>query len=677
MKQTFNTLISGLFLVLFLSSSVFSQVDFKTDPRFKVQKVKSGNRQFFYKDLSSIAKHKKGTNGKSILPQSDAGDSTEVHFEWAEKYISPYSDFVYDLKVDAIGNSYVLGLDWTDFSTVIIKYNSSGDSVWTIRNYRGGSSIVLDDFGNLYMAGADSLACIVKYNSSGVEQWVNHYTGLGNEFFTTVKLDPFGNVYVAGIGQDVGYDVILGKYSPIGDSLWIYRYAQPDNFDLFSYPIPLAVDALGNAYATNMKIIDPDLFVAGYLTLKVSTAGIFQWAEFYNSYGNIDFPNAIATDNYGNVFVTGSFLDPKYMSSFGTVKYNSSGVLQWARQHDYSGYGAMDIKADATGNIYITGGSNDSIPGWYEDYVTIKYNTFGDSVWIRRYGGIIPSGDLSWGLALDYYSNVYVTGWTSSLNDLWWEYGTVAYDSGGTQLWVQRYADRDSGNSLATQIEADDNGNVFVSGRRDGDTITYQDFLTVKYNQPHVNPVELSSFTFSLFKRDVELNWATISETNNKGFEIERSDLKDPVSSGWNKIGFVLGNGNTTSPISYSFLDRGLNTGKFKYRLKQIDFNGNFEYFNLSNEISIGVPDKFDLSQNYPNPFNPSTKINYAIPLNGKVNITLFDLSGREVATLVNEVQTAGYYSVTFSAANLSSGIYFYRLHSGNFNETKKMNLIK
>ncbi|MBK6507075.1 MAG: T9SS type A sorting domain-containing protein [Ignavibacteria bacterium] len=129
--------------------------------------------------------------------------------------------------------------------------------------------------------------------------------------------------------------------------------------------------------------------------------------------------------------------------------------------------------------------------------------------------------------------------------------------------------------------------------------------------------------------------------------------------------------------MNYSFTDRNLNTGLYNYRLKQVDYNGDFEYFNLSNEVNIGVPVKFELSQNYPNPFNPSTKINYDLPYDGIVSIKIVDISGREVSTLVNEFQPAGYYSIDFNAINLSSGIFFYTLTTKNDVETRKMLLMK
>lgn len=189
-------------------------------------------------------------------------------------------------------------------------------------------------------------------------------------------------------------------------------------------------------------------------------------------------------------------------------------------------------------------------------------------------------------------------------------------------------------------------------------------------------PVELTSFTSTVTNRDVTLNWSTATETNNSGFDIERSGGNNE----WTKVGFVTGHGTVTVPQSYSFTDRGLASGVYNYRLKQIDFNGNFEYFNLSNEVIIGTPTTFSLKQNYPNPFNPSTKIEYAIPFDGKVSLSIFDMSGKEISKLVNGTQTAGYYSVNFDGTNLASGVYYYRIEvsgQNNFVDTRKMLLVK
>lgn len=196
------------------------------------------------------------------------------------------------------------------------------------------------------------------------------------------------------------------------------------------------------------------------------------------------------------------------------------------------------------------------------------------------------------------------------------------------------------------------------------------DALNVKRDNPL--PVELASFVSVISGNDVTLNWATASEINNSGFDVERN------SNGvWIKIGNVTGNGTVNTSINYSITDRNLNSGNHRYRLKQIDFNGNFEYFNLSTEVIIGIPAKFELSQNYPNPFNPSTKIDYQLPSDGNINISVYDNSGKEVMTLVNEFKTAGYYTVNFNASQLSSGIYFYKISTDDFSGVKKMILVK
>jgi len=201
-------------------------------------------------------------------------------------------------------------------------------------------------------------------------------------------------------------------------------------------------------------------------------------------------------------------------------------------------------------------------------------------------------------------------------------------------------------------------------------------FALSDYDNPL--PVELVAFTSLVNRDEVKLNWSTSMERNNSGFEIERK-LKG--ASTWTKAGSVAGNGTTNEVKNYSFSDKGLSKGKYNYRLRQIDYNGNSQYFSLSSEVNVGVPMKFDLSQNYPNPFNPTTKINYDLPFDSKVQIKIFDITGREMYQLVNETKTAGYYTAQFNAGNLSSGVYFYMINAEGGNQsyvkTLKMVLVK
>lgn len=189
-------------------------------------------------------------------------------------------------------------------------------------------------------------------------------------------------------------------------------------------------------------------------------------------------------------------------------------------------------------------------------------------------------------------------------------------------------------------------------------------------------PVTIASFNSIVTERNVKIKWTTAEELNNSGFDIERAEVSSNKSE-FSKIAFVNGKGTVNTPTNYNYEDKNLSTGKYKYRLKQFDFNGNYEYFNLQNEVEIGIPKKYDLSQNYPNPFNPTTKINFDLPQDAKVELRIFDMLGREMKTLINEQRAAGYYTVEFNASQFTSGMYFYRLVSGDYSMIKKMVILK
>jgi hypothetical protein len=205
---------------------------------------------------------------------------------------------------------------------------------------------------------------------------------------------------------------------------------------------------------------------------------------------------------------------------------------------------------------------------------------------------------------------------------------------------------------------------------------SFSNFALTDGNAPL--PVKLSSFTSSVNSRNVTLNWNTITEHNNLGFDIERK----PVSTNeWTKVGSVKGNGSSNTEKSYTFEDKKLNSGKYHYRLKQIDFNNNFEYHNLSSEVIVSSPSKFSLTQNYPNPFNPETSIDFDLPFDSKISITIFDITGKSIKTIISESRPSGFHTIRFNASALSSGIYFYRIISETpqqtFIATRKMLLLK
>ncbi len=188
-------------------------------------------------------------------------------------------------------------------------------------------------------------------------------------------------------------------------------------------------------------------------------------------------------------------------------------------------------------------------------------------------------------------------------------------------------------------------------------------------------PVELTSFTANVNGNAVNLNWSTVTETNNKGFEVQKSAVGGQKSQ-WDDIGFVEGKGTTTDQHKYSFTNTEVPEGKYTYRLKQIDLNGTFNY---SEEVNVEVKSVYTyyLAQNYPNPFNPATTIKFGVKQKSNVRIEIFNSIGETIKSMLNEEKEPGNYSIDFNAVNLPSGVYIYQLKAGEFVETKKMILLK
>lgn len=222
--------------------------------------------------------------------------------------------------------------------------------------------------------------------------------------------------------------------------------------------------------------------------------------------------------------------------------------------------------------------------------------------------------------------------------------------------------------------DLDSNGSFeFAAGSRDGRIVAFSGGLQGTI------PVEMTSFTATLVGNDVILKWNTATELNNKGFEIQRILING--NEEWKTVGFVTGNGTSIKSHTYLFTDKNLNYGVYKYRLAQIDFNGTINYSNEI-EIEIALPIKFSLEQNYPNPFNPETKIKFAIPIDSKIKLAVYNILGEEVKTLTNNFMKAGYHEIIWNGYDengnlLPSGIYVYRLESEKYTASRKMILIK
>lgn len=499
--------------------------------------------------------------------------------EWVARYERPSgsSGIANQMALDKVGNCYVLGNTGANGGVmVLIKYNSSGDTAWT-RTYpqTGNVGVVADSIGNVYITGYFGPSfgpyniVTIKYNPGGVQQWLKIYDSGGNDECRDIAMDKTGNVYIGGFSDNQS---LIIKYNVNGDTVWIRKYGEPN----YRFPvIDLELDYQNNIYITGKRIHTTNNSGAQF-TIKYDSNAILKWI---NSplVTQMEFSVKLGIDNFGNVYVTGGSFSGKIL----TIKYNSNGNEVWQRIYDGPASGTdtpKDLKIDQNNDVIITGYTIES--GNFGNYVTVKYDSSGDSLWVRKFSGPNNENDESYSLALDDSNNAYVTG-RSFGNFSDWDYVTIKYNTNGMQQWIKRYPDELGGGGIAYQVGIDHFNNIFVTGI--GHSSGISGYITVKYSQT---------------------------------------------------VGVIT--------------------------------------------ISNNLPDKYELKQNFPNPFNPSTKISYQIiKNNSNVRLTVFDITGKQVAELVNEKQNAGYYEIAFEAGDLSSGIYFYKLITENFTETKKMVLIK
>ena len=289
------------------------------------------------------------------------------------------------------------------------------------------------------------------------------------------------------------------------------------------------------------------------------------------------------------------------------------------------------------------------------------------------------------------YQNQY---WFSNLSGGNWEVGFVARqtqtNSSFHKMPIEIKLSFATGADTTIRVMNDANDQIYIwSFTRQPNNIIFDPSNDIVLKTATLSvipplPVELTSFTASVINNSVVLNWVTATELNNYGFEVERASFSASSLRVWEKIGFVNGNGTTTSPNNYSFEDKIITSGKpayrsgtYSYRLKQIDNDGQFEY-SKTIEVDINGVNKFELSQNYPNPFNPGTVIEFLLPEDASnVRLSIFNVLGEKVSELVNSALQAGRYRFQWNAQNESAGIYFYELRADNFVSIKKMNLLK
>jgi len=346
--------------------------------------------------------------------------------------------------------------------------------------------------------------------------------------------------------------------------------------------------------------------------------------------------------------------------------------------------------------------ANPSTPKW--EATTTSYHTSPNSYTDSKTGNYLANATVTMTLTnpidLSTYSNPRLSFWTKYELESNWDYGQVEVSTNNGSTWMPlsgNYTEPGQGTfqpngeplydgTRSAWVNEEMNLSNFTSAnvklkfelKSDGsiqkDGWYVDDIGVIVYT---VVPVELTNFTAKAGPNEIILNWSTASELNNHGFEIERGNRQEAVgNSVWVKVGFVKGSGTTSEKRSYSFTDNNPVDGKTYYRLKQIDLDGTSRSI-APVEVTFNGVINYALEQNYPNPFNPVTQIKYSIPEAGNVTIKVYNVLGKEVASLINEFKEAGKHKVEFSGKQFGSGIYFYTIKAAGFSKTLKMMLLK
>lgn len=526
-------------------------------------------------------------------------------------------------------------------------------------------------------------------------EWTSLFNGSGNgpDYSNAMAIDNSGNIYVTGESNTSAgsNDLIIIKYNPDGDTLWVRYYNGAAN----SRDVGRAItfDSSGNVYVTGES---RETTVTDIITIKYSSNGVRQWASIYNGQANgPDGGTAIVVDNNGNVFVTGySDGDPSTVfrqDDCVTIKYNSAGTELWVRRYNGTSNTndvAHDIAVDVSGNVYVAGETSSSGAGY--DYVTLKYNSDGTLLWDELYNGPAGIHDFAYAVAVDANGNVYVTGSSdgSSADDE--DYATIKYNSGGTQQWISRYNGMGGGDEARNLFLK--GSDLYVTGysRNPASPFSY-DFLTIKYDAVSGDTVWTARYNGNDDKDDFGLSVFTdnsdnvivtgYGNTNTNGFDITTVKYNSFGAEQWNISYNGTGNGSdvantvladTSGNVYITGTTSSSGSANDIITIKYVEgATGIINAF-------VKSPDEYSLSQNYPNPFNPATTINWSSPSAGWQIIKIFNSLGQVVETIVDEFLEAGNHSKMYIAkSTLPSGMYFYKLTSGNYSETKKMILIK
>ena len=540
--------------------------------------------------------------------------------------------------------------------------------------YNSQGKIHLSYTGQLGTDGSTREIYYVKEETDGSFTTTNITNNFVDDNYSSLSIDANDNIHIGFTGRD-GSNLFQIKYTNnVGGS--------------FSTPIFITTGGLNKA--TPYSKIGPDsvmhfvyyTFVDGadnyfYRSYDLRTGTTGPEILLSNGEAGGDFEASLDVDSNGKVHIVG-----RSGTSLGSgpLKYfnNSTGIFQEVPTGVAANVNFPRIRVDSDNNVHIVYRTSSRL-----NYINNVGGSFSTPVEISPLNQL-PAGIQS--MEIDDQNRLYITYQSSQSASgrgfyLLYSENGVFSDTIKIADITSEYVTRNSSQVITNGMDIA----MFYAPGGVRNSVVICDIFMKRGDLFQIIPVELASFTASVNGNDVSLNWMTASEINNQGFEVERQvGSRQSAVGNWERIGFVDGKGTTTEVNRYSYIDRSLSPGLYKYRIKQIDFDGTFKYYSLAETIEIGVPDRFVLEQNYPNPFNPSTKIRYHIPSvistegrNLNVQLKVYDVLGNEVTTLVDEYKPAGLYEVEFDASSLASGIYYYQLHTNSFIQTKKMVLLR
>ena len=510
------------------------------------------------------------------------------------------------------------------------------------------------------------------------QEWVARFNGLGNGFDYAGELiaDSSGNIYVAGQSElnKINSKLVVIKYAPGGTQQWVTYYTEGN--DTHSVARAIALDKNNFIYVTGTSY--NTFSMNDFVTLKLDSLGNILWTRrFDNNFGN-DHCYFIEIDSLNNVIIAGNC-----SSGIMLIKYNSEGEMQWSQAFNAneSTVSVSSMKLDKYGNTYLTGSTSENQMD--SDGIVLKYNKDGDLIWTKRFNSTSNSDDFLYSIAVGNDNSIYATG-EIMLSPFASDCVTVKYDSAGTLEWYNIYNGPANDIDLATHIELDSMGKIYVGGQTMGSN-NVNNYLLIKYNSEGTQEwLKTFEGPYNDIISDMVIDrFGDIYVTGSGGVPL----MIDYLTIKYNSNGTMAwlqvynGPGNQQDAATGLIVDLFSNVYVTGYSRGVNPFHdiATVKYSQVIgiNPISTEIPGKFSLSQNYPNPFNPSTRIKFTIPAvgNGRdrsVKILVYDMLGREIAVLVNEQLNPGTYEVNWDASAYPSGVYFYKLLAENILKQKE-----